>query len=232
MKKTLISIMALAVLLFACDGSESMENPDVEAPDVDAPTAPALTFPTANMACTHYELEFRWTASTDGSGGTVRYQIDVSQDSNFDNVDFSDMVNTTTATFTLESGTTYYWRVNAVDGNGNESNYSPSRFFYTEPEAGTNTLPAIPEIGAPALGSTVSESTVELSWQTTDADGDELSYDVYFSPDSAPELHASDVDGNSLEVPVEAGMQYFWRIVAKDTQQGVSVGQLWHFTVE
>ncbi|BFP42031.1 hypothetical protein FGF1_28760 [Flavobacteriaceae bacterium GF1] len=227
MKKTLMPLMALSLLLFACGESEKVEEPDV-----DAPTVPALSFPTADLACTHYELEFRWTTSTDDSAGIIRYQIDISEDGSFGSIDFSDVVSGTAATFTLEPGITYYWRVNAMDGNSNKSAYSPSRMFYTEPEAGTNTLPTIPEIGSPTLGSTVSGSTVELSWQVTDEDGDELLYDIYLGADSTPELHTSNVNGNILEVPVEAGTKYYWRVVAKDAQQGVSVGQLWHFNVQ
>ncbi|NAS14349.1 glycoside hydrolase family 78 protein [Poritiphilus flavus] len=227
MKKTLIYLMAPAMMMFGCGGSGNGEEPDV-----DAPTVPALTFPTANLACTHYELEFQWEASTDEGSGTISYQIDVSEDSSFGSVDFSDTVSSTTATFTLEPGTTYYWRVSAQDGSGNESSYSPSRTFYTEPEAGTNSLPTIPEIGLPALGSTVSGSMVELSWQATDADGDELLYDIYFGAGNPPELYTTDVEANKLEVAVAAGTQYYWRVVAKDARQGVSKGRLWHFRVE
>ncbi|MEW7289146.1 fibronectin type III domain-containing protein [Aquimarina sp. 2304DJ70-9] len=197
-----------------------------------APTTPKLVFLANNLTCTSIDLEFSWNAATDADGDIVSYVIDISTNSNFTTVAFTATTSQRTSTFNLEKGVTYYWRVKAKDSNGNESAYTTTQSFFTEPDASVNKLPSVPELISPGLGDRVSGSSITLDWDANDADGDTLVYDVYFGTSDSPTLVEENITASQLEMSVSPGTTYYWRVVVKDSNQNATMGQVWNFRTE
>lgn len=229
MKKISITIFSV-LLLHSCSGNDDF-IPQSVIENVD-PTAPSLLFPTNNLVCTNFNLEFDWNVAVDADGDSVSYTVDIATDSEFTTVLFSATTTETGNTFTLEKGTTYFWRVKAIDSEGNDSDYSTTQTFFTEPDAETNTIPNAPELVSPFLGEKLFGSTVNLDWDATDTDNDSLSYDVYFGDSNPPVLFAENIDITMLDATVSSGTTYYWRVVVKDSHQSAIIGQIWNFRTE
>lgn len=230
-----LSIVTMLVI-GACGGSGEVDDEPID-PENTAPTVPSLTSPTPNENCTNYELGFSWSASEDVDGDDISYIIQISQEQGFSIVEFTKTVDVTSASFTLAQGVTYYWRVSATDGT-DASDYSTARSFFTEPETGgENTLPSISNLPeAPQRGEVIDASSVILDWEASDGDeGDTLLYDVYFGTDNPPaSIHefGEDLSASILQVSVESGNRYYWRVIAKDSNEGATIGLVWYFDVQ
>ncbi|MBN2698613.1 MAG: fibronectin type III domain-containing protein [Bacteroidales bacterium] len=136
----------------------------------------------------------------------------------------------TGATITgLQSGTTYYIRIKAVNATL-ESVYSEVLTAETEPEAGPPVACSSP---SPADGSTIGFlNGVILTWEnTTSTLGGKLYYDVYFgTSEGAMELVSSGQTGRSYSAgTLEASATYYWRVKATN-DLGFHDGLTWSFT--
>lgn len=229
MKKIYILLVS-TLFLFSCSNDDD-GGPRIDLSNAD-PSIPGLIFPTNNLVCTNFNLEFDWSAAIDRDNDAITYVIDISTTSNFSTILFTAVTSATTRAFTLEKGTTYYWRVKARDSKGNESAYSPTQSFFTEPDAGVNTAPTVPEVVSPSIGARLSSTAITLEWNAYDSEDDALLYDLYFGDTNPPLLFAEDIDVSSFDVTVSPGTVYYWRVVAKDNNQAVTMGQLWNFRIE
>ncbi|GAA4274340.1 hypothetical protein GCM10022258_36360 [Aquimarina gracilis] len=197
-----------------------------------SPTVPKLIYPSNNLVCTNFDLEFEWRASRSELENSIAYTIEIASDNLFSNILFKTNTAQTIKSFNLEKGTTYFWRVKAIDEKGYQSTYSRIYTFFTEPEAGVNTIPNTPVILSPTMGASVSETQTTLSWNATDSDGDPLLFDIYFGESNPPQLFAENQNAMTLSVQTEANKTYYWRVVAKDDKQGIAMGRVWNFRTE
>ena len=228
MKNIIITLCSI-LLLVSCTEEESI-NLDYPLNDLRVePTTPSLIYPTNNLVCTNFNLEFDWTTSRTITGGEISYLIEIASDSEFNQILFSSTAEESGSIFTLAQGTSYFWRVKAKDNKGYESPYSSIQSFITEPEATTNIIPAISSTATPATGATVTGNSTTLQWDATDGDNDPLVYDVYFGESNPPQLFAENLSASSLEVTIEASKTYYWRVIAKDSHQGVAISRVWNF---
>ena len=232
--KYLIGLLFL--ILFACSTGDDSTNliSEEEEQEVEnqAPTATSLIFPTNELICSGINLEFQWEAASDPEGDDIIYEVSIATDANFNSIVHSNKTVLTSRTHNLENATTYYWRVRTLDSEENVSDYSPTWDFYTEREAEFNTLPTLPTVLLPELGSTVNATSVNLSWEASDADGDELSYDVYMGKTNPPALHIENTTATNLEITVDTGSTYYWKVIVKDTKGGIAYGELWNFKTQ
>lgn len=97
-------------------------------------------------------------------------------------------------------------------------------------EYGAFTLPALV---APANGAFLSPAgtTVDLTWSSTDAEGDPQKWDVYFGPSEEPAKVASGITSQSYTATVSAGTKYFWRVVGYDANGIPTRGEIWSFEI-
>ncbi len=91
----------------------------------------------------------------------------------------------------------------------------------------------VPTVVAPGNDSTItaSGSTVDLSWASTNADGDGVLANVYFGTSSTPPLYATGVAALTLSVPVAVGQTYYWHVTMVDANGVMTLGPTWSFTV-
>ncbi|WP_282086772.1 hypothetical protein [Aquimarina algiphila] len=227
MKHFYIVILS-SLFLFSCSGDDNTVVQLVN----NVPSIPSLVFPTNNLVCTNFNLEFDWGAAVDSDGDALSYTIDIATDSGFTTILFTATTTETVNTFTLEKGTTYFWRVKAIDSMGNESKYSDVQTFFTEPDAGVNTIPNAPLIISPSLGERVSGTNITLDWDATDEDNDPLTFDLYFGDTNPPVLVSENINVSTFDVTVSANTTYYWRVVVKDDKQGTTIGQIWNLRTE
>ena len=128
----------------------------------------------------------------------------------------------------LDFNTTYTWYVNATDiGSGSTS--SEVYTFTTE----VNNPPYTPSNPSPPDGATDIDINADLSWNCSDPDGDELTYNVYFEAnDPTPDILVSENQSENIydPGPMEYSTQYYWQIIAWDDHNQFTDGPIWDFT--
>jgi hypothetical protein len=124
------------------------------------------------------------SSTTDPDGTPLVYLFQVSKFSNFSSLAASSgqvLASGGTASWqvntNLENQTTYYWRVRAYDGLA-YGQWSSTGEFTVEVSV-VNNPPTTPSVYSPPDGGTVSSTPIVLRWNnSTDEDGDQLTYDV------------------------------------------------------
>ena len=84
---------------------------------------------------------------------------------------------------------------------------------------------------ADAATITISGTTVDLKWASTNADGDAVIADVYFGTSSKPALYKAAHNSLTLTVPVVKGKTYYWHVTMKDKNGITTTGTTFSFTV-
>ncbi|MFZ0390086.1 MAG: carboxypeptidase regulatory-like domain-containing protein [Calditrichia bacterium] len=103
------------------------------------------------------------------------------------------------------------------------------------PDDDFNRVPEIPDHPVPANGSEMQPVVIMLHWRASDPDpADTLTYDVYLYENNQPgELVAKNLAADSLLLDsLQYSTTYFWQVVAKDNNAGVTNGPVWRFTTE
>jgi hypothetical protein len=86
---------------------------------------------------------------------------------------------------------------------------------------------------APLNGATITitGTTVDLTWASTDKDGDSPLANVYFGTAATPPLYKSGNAALKLTVPVELGKTYYWSVTMIDANKVMTYGPTWSFIV-
>ena len=193
---------------------------------------PVLSLPADNKLCLDNNVSFQWNASTDEQKDAIVYQIQIAKDNAFSQiVSTLDNSSLSTSALALDKNTAYYWRVKATDSKGLSSAYSSTFKFYTAGVAVVNHLPFAPALISPEMNVALSTTTASLQWNASDVDtADVLTYDVYFGTANPPTEKVSDSKSEkTVDVTIEPGKQYYWRVTVKDDKGGETVGQVWKF---
>ncbi len=229
--KSLNSIFYFVLLIAAFSCSRDDEPTAEPRPDANkAPTIPLLKLPQDNLQCSYSNLTFEWEPSEDPEEGWVKYELEISESEAFSQLSHDRATSYTSVNMELESGNLYYWRVRAVDRKGLVSEYSKVRSLTTEPVLSINHVPYPAYQEDPADNATIGSNKVLLKWTGEDADGDALSYDLYFSTTNPPELYEEDLQENSFEINLKKGITYYWKINVTDGKGAKAIGEIWTFT--
>lgn len=77
----------------------------------------------------------------------------------------------------------------------------------------------------------VTGTTVDLTWSSTDADGDPQKWDIYFGDSDDPDLVESNYTTQTYTATVAKGVEYFWRVVGTDANGVPTRSETWSFKV-
>ncbi|NJB72629.1 hypothetical protein GGR42_003120 [Saonia flava] len=204
------------------ENNESSENENF------APTVPSLVFPEKDQLCLKQEITFNWSEAVDPEGGPLTYQMQISTNRAFTEFVENQVLDETSIMLVMEDGQDYYWRVLAIDEQGVKGDFSNSSAFYVEGIPIINHIPFNPSLYSPKQNSTVNSENVILEWDTSDLDGDLLSYDIYLGADTPPELYETGRNSKSIELSLEPNQTYYWQIHVSDGQS-TSIGDIWSF---
>lgn len=189
-----------------------------------APSVPNLNQPlNATNLTTTTTAALSWSNSTDSDGNQINYSLEVDNNFDFSSITYSNYTikataNTTGDTATgLSAGTTYYWRVLAMDGTANSSWSSPIREFTT------NNIPSVPNLNQP-LNATNWSFIPPLNWSnSTDADGNQINYSLQvdnnfdFSSVTYSNYTIKATANTTGDTPTGlTDAKYYWRVLAMD----------------
>lgn len=128
----------------------------------------------------------------------------------------------------LARGQLVYWQVIADDAHGGRTT-GPVWSFRTRP----NSVPRAPSSLSPVNHATAVSLNPQLSWSSSDPDGDALTYDLYLGdqgvlniPLVAPGLTSAAYNAG----PLIANHTYNWKVVARDAFGGQSESAAMWFT--
>jgi hypothetical protein len=129
----------------------------------------------------------------------------------------------------------YSWYVISRHSGSGETGVSPTWNFFFAGEPKENYAPFPASITYPEFGKFVdsSDGTVDLKWDASDPDGDNLMYTVYLDEVDGmqePAENLSNFEDTDLNVQVETGITYFWRVKSSDGSSS-SYSQVYQFTV-
>ena len=123
---------------------------------------------------------------------------------------------------TLNSTTTYYWKVVAMN---NCSNTSGPIWSFTTGCA----IPGTPGNESPNDASTNVSVAADLDWGNC---SDATYYQVYFGTTSTPPLFNSSTASNLSLPPLTSNTKYYWKVVARNDCGDSTNGSTWNFTTE
>ncbi|WP_299057406.1 fibronectin type III domain-containing protein [uncultured Polaribacter sp.] len=228
-KKYLFLVGVFVFTIISCGGGDDLQEPEV---DNTAPTTPTLIYPLNNTVCIDHNIIFEWGASTDTEGNRITYSLEIAENNSFSPILQTETTFGQSKLISLTSGKAYYWRIKAVDSRAAESEYSSISQFLTEGDGDSNHLPFAPNLISPALNYEITGTSTTLSWSASDVDEDTLSYDVYLDTNAVPVTLVSENQSATtfLAEGLSPASTYYFKVVAKDGNGGVSVGQTWSFT--
>lgn len=231
MIKNLVYTITLTFALAACGGSGG-KTPPTPKPNT-APTTPSLVSPVNNSLCINNTQTFSWKAATDAEGDAISYELQLASNNTFTNNASIISTTNTSKSITLNKGKAYYWRVRAKDSKKKTGNYSSVFQFYTEGEEQSNILPFLPQLESPTLNTVVQTKEVTLRWKASDADGDVLTYTVYFGETNPPTNSiATNISEKQYNKTLASLKTYYWYVVVKDSKGGETKGQVWYFKTD
>lgn len=101
-----------------------------------------------------------------------------------------------------------------------------------EAQTNPNVAPDNPSNPSPSNNAIDQNTSLTLSWDGTDPDGDPLTYDIYFGTNSPPtnKVSTSQTTKSFSVGNLSNSTPYFWKIVAKDDHSNITIGPIWKFT--
>ncbi|MBI4180208.1 hypothetical protein HY522_12375, partial [bacterium] len=177
--------------------------------------AVTLVYPSDGHETTAINFLVGWTTSD--SVGIDTYAVEVSKNTAFTNLTFTDTIDgvLTSDTLTGLYNDTYYWRVRAIDDLGNQGSFGAARGFVTD------TLVAQVTVVSPADGHETTNAKPVVVWSAVAADSVGIdSYVVEVSNQSnfGTFVFADTVD-QALAQDTVTGLYndtYYWRVRAVD----------------
>jgi hypothetical protein len=180
----------------------------IDLPDTQAPSVPSGLTDSVNGN----SVALDWNDSVDNKSGFKEYVVEYADNSGFTNAVSQTIVSSELDINGLEDMTNYYWRVKAVDNEGNESVWSTVDVFRIN----------LPDFQAPSVPSGLTDSangnSVALDWDAS-IDKSKVKYIVEYADNSGftgaslQTVAASELDINGLEDMTT----YYWRVKAVDS---------------
>ena len=189
----------------------------------EPPPIPVLLLP-KNESITKAEAFFDWQDAIDASA-PVTYDLEIASDANFATIIYyhtgigaSQYTLTESEILTVEfKNAPYFWRVKAVDGAGNESEYSKPWVFYVS-------VPSTPALLLPSIDAKV-ELPIHFSWESVASLSPPITY--YLQIASTPDFTSPLLDKSGLsaseylasegdDLKLDNNTIYFWRVKAID----------------
>jgi hypothetical protein len=172
-------------------------------------------------------LSISTTLSWVNGGGTDSYKVYFGTNPSPGSGEYK--TTTTSTNYTLPSldyGTSYYWRIDAVNAYGTTT--GTVWHFTTENDSSPPSQATSP---IPSNGATDQTITTNLGWVNG---GGTDSYKVYFGTNPSPgsgEYKTTTTSTNYTLPSLDYGTSYYWRIDAVNAY-GTTTGTVWHFTTE
>lgn len=220
MKSNLIYLLILFTLFGCAQPGEVTPTVPVNNPEVAVLSTPAKnktceegtgTSLTANTS----DVTFTWAASKNAE----IYDLFITDLNSNITSTFAGNT-TTTKKVTLKRGVPYSWKVESKSSKTIVTAMSEVWNFYLAGSGISNYAPFPATIVAPKTVLVPQKNgKVTLSWTGSDPENDALTYTVYFDKVDGkqdPPAALKNITGNTIDVAVEVGQVYYWRIKSAD----------------
>jgi hypothetical protein len=208
--------------------SQAAQNIDSNITAIAVPmtlSAPSLSSPADSATGQATDLTLSWGSVANATS----YVVMVAEDSGFDTVVYAEEVSGTSATaFGLNNGTTYYWKVYAINGTTSLSDWSTARSFTTT--GAPSSEPGIPTLSSPTDTATDISITPTLSWN---ASTDASTYTVQVSTSNtfgSFVVNQSGLTGTTHQPTLDYDTTYYWRVKATNVVGDSDWSSVWSFT--
>ena len=192
-------------------------------PQVPTPGKSSLSAPENNEVCyegeevddSNSEVTFSWDASSD----TDSYDLLITNQETSQSQTESGITSTSKAV-TLATDVSYSWKVVSKANDTSDTTESDTWQFYLAGDGQENYAPFPATILSPTSGTALdaNNGSITLSWEGNDPDElDSLTYTIYFDQvDGLQDPIEEDSTETELEVSVESGTTYYWRVKTSD----------------
>lgn len=192
-------------------------------PQVPTPGKSSLSAPENNEVCyegeevddSNSEVTFSWDASSD----TDSYDLVITNQETSQSQTESGITSTSKAV-TLATNVSYSWKVVSKANDTSDTTESDTWQFYLAGDGQENYAPFPATILSPTSGAALDSNngSITLSWEGNDPDeGDSLTYTIYLDEvDGLQDPIEEDSSETELEVSVESGTTYYWRVKTSD----------------
>ena len=192
-------------------------------PQVPTPGKSNLSAPENHEVCyegeevddSNSEVIFSWDASSD----TDSYDLVITNQETSQSQTESGITSTSKAV-TLATDVSYSWKVVSKANDTSDTTESDTWQFYLAGDGQENYAPFPATILSPTSGAAVDSNNggITLSWEGNDPDeGDSLTYTIYLDEvDGLQDPIEEDSSETELEVSVESGTTYYWRVKTSD----------------
>ncbi len=217
----------IAVFLGACGSIH-----DIQAPINQPPVAAIDPEPADGAGGVGLAPMLHWGGGTDPDGDVVIFEIYLGTAEPLPLVGTSSVASLTVPE-RLMPEVELHWRVVSRDIRG-AATESQTWSFRTADSIIGNNPPTRPVNPDPADGSASVPLAATLSWSGgVDSDLDAVTFDVYFGTVNPPPYVTTQA-GVGYDPPGDLApeMLYFWQVIARDNQGGVTPGPIWSFSTQ
>ena len=225
--RKIVSLTLLRILLLGCTN----DCPDGLCATEACPFCPdaaLLSFPENNQACepgtvlseSLATVTLQWQYAKDAD----TYQVVITNQASGESQTFSNL-STNEQVVTLERAQAYSWSVTSFNQRANITQTSETYQFYLQGEGIVNYAPFAPTLITPESGKSIDATQVTFSWQTTDLDGDALTYTLYVDTvdgTQTPPAAQQNLTQTSLTLDLEPAKVYYYRVEAFDGKNTAS----------
>ncbi|MDG1805497.1 hypothetical protein [Flavicella sp.] len=229
--KRLTYILLVTFIIQSCSsGSEDIDDGSGNSVE----QTPTLIFPLNDSECfqgtiisdTRSDVLFEWNGTASASSYILTLtNLNTNKESGITSTETSKKV-------TLERGVPYSWYVIAIGERFSDQTKSSEWKFYNAGLGTQNYAPFPAEATYPIMGSTA-PTNFNLTWNSSDLDGDNLSYEIFMDTNASPTTSIASVTVNEYWISsLSSDTIYYWKIITKDSYGNESTSPIFDFRTQ
>ena len=229
MKRIVLLFGSLILLVNSCTTEEPVVPINPSAPTLISPANDETCLDGTSINDSQSNVDFRWSSAAN----TLSYELVVTNLLTQSSQTYPAISNQTTVALTKAEP--YNWSVKSIGEVGSIPSQSTQWKFYLAGDAVVNFAPFPSELISPQSGANVTpdiNNLIKLQWNASDVDGDLAQFEVYLDKNDATTLIktiAYQTEEESIEIDVENGTTYYWKIIAIDNNQNQSSSGVYAF---
>tara|TARA_B100001142_G_scaffold306401_1_gene336181 strand:+ start:1110 stop:1808 length:699 start_codon:yes stop_codon:yes gene_type:complete len=229
MKRIVLLFGSLILLLNSCTPEEPVVPINPSAPTLISPANDETCLDGTSINDSQSNVDFRWSSAANA----LSYELVVTNLLTQSSQTYPATSNQTTVALTKAEP--YNWSVKSIGEVGSIPSQSTQWKFYLAGDAVVNFAPFPSELISPQSGANVTpdiNNLIKLQWNASDVDDDLAQFEVYLDKNDATTIIktiAYQTEEESIEIDVENGSTYYWKIIAIDTNQNQSSSGVYTF---
>ena len=229
MKRIVLLFGSLILLVNSCTPEEPVVPINPSAPTLISPANDETCLNGTSINDSQSNVDFRWSLAANA----LSYELVVTNLLTQSSQTYPAISNQTTVALTKAEP--YNWSVKSIGEVGSVPSQSIQWKFYLAGDAVVNFAPFPSELISPQSGANVTpdiNNLIKLQWNASDVDDDLAKFEVYLDKNDATTIIktiAYQTEEESIEINVENGTTYYWKIIAIDANQNQSSSGIYAF---